>query len=167
MRAAVLLLGLALATASATIADDRDQPASIESDRAEIDRESGVSRYFGNVVFIQGSLQVHGDYMEVRTAGGTIERIEVTGEPGRVEQTTEAGDRIHARARSIIYLAAEPLVTLTGSAEVVRGGDRFTASRIRYRPDSGRIEAERTDETDERVRIIIVPGSDAESAGDE
>ena len=143
---------------------ERAQPASIEADRAEIDRASGVSRYFGNVVFTQGTLRLTGEQVTVRTEAGIVRAAESHGEPATVRQQTDDGRLLRAEAERITYDAAIPRVTLTGKAELTRGTDRFAAGFIRYWPNTGRVEAERG-EGDERVRIRIEPDEDDGAAG--
>lgn len=144
---------------------DRNQPANIESDRAEIGRETGVSRYFGNVEFVQGDLRITADRLVIRAPGGTVEHAEADGEPARLFSKTEEGDPLRARGRNMVYEPEKPLITLTGNARVERGEDDFTAGRIQYAPDTGNIEAERDD--DERVRITIQPDDDNGDGGGE
>lgn len=159
-------LGIALAVSAApALESDRRKPASIEADRVEIDRPAGVSRYYGNVVFVQGTLRITGDRMMLRAPGGVVEHAEVHGERATIRQQTEAGDIVHARARHIIYEPDEGLVTLIETAELERGGDRFNAARIEYRPDTGRIDASGSgDGEDGRVRIRIEPQQGAANA---
>lgn len=166
------MLAAALALSPAVAADstgrlDRDQPATIESDSAEIDRATGISRYYGNVEFAQGELKIFGDRLIVTAPEGTLRRAEADGEPARIHDVTEEGERLRARARNIVYEPEKPLLTLTGSAEIVREGDRFNAARIRYQPDTGRVEAERGDDNGERVRITIQPETMDGENGDE
>lgn len=154
--AVLAVLVLACAGAAAQAAElARDEPATIESDRAELDRETGVSRYFGNVEFVQGTLRITGDKMIVTAPAGNLERARAEGEPARVFHRTAEGEPIRARGRVLVYEPGEPRLTLTGAAEVERGGDRFRAARIVYAPDTGRVDAERDE--DERVRITIQP----------
>ena len=135
---------------------DRRQPATIEADRAEIDRASGESVYFGNVVFEQGTLHLTGDRLSIATNEGVVERAEAQGEPARIRQETDEGQMVRARGRTIDYDAGEGLIVLTGNAELQRDGERFAAGKIRYWPDSGRVEGGRG-EDGERVQIRIEP----------
>lgn len=165
--AEVLLIALALAVAPATATardSDRDAPAQIEADRAEIDRAAGVSRYYGNVVYTQGTLRITGDRVTVRAPGGEIRYAESNGRPATVRQETDAGDLVRAQARTIVYRAEVPRVTLTGEAELHREGDRFAAGQIRYWPDTGRVEADQGEDGG-RVEIRIAP-EDGETPAD-
>ncbi len=146
--------------------DDRQQPATIEADRAEIDRASGESLYFGDVVFEQGTLHLTGDRLAIATREGVVERAEARGEPARIRQETDDGRMVRAHGQTIDYDATEGLVVLTGDAELQRDGERFAAGKIRYWPDSGRVEGGRGDDGD-RVRIRIEPGTgDGSSNGE-
>ena len=166
-----LLLSTVLAGAPAQAReDDREQPATIEADRAEIDRASGESLYFGNVVFEQGTLRLTGDRVAIVKREGTIDRAEAQGEPARIRQENDRGQMVRAHGRTIDYDAAEGLIVLTGNAELQRAGDRFAAGQIRYWSDSGRVEGDRGD-AGERVRIRIEPeagdgGGDGERDSD-
>lgn len=165
-RHAALALGTALALAAGGLAareDDRRQPASIEADRAEIDQPAGTSRYYGDVVFTQGTLHIRGSTLVVHAPAGRVQRAEARGEPAHIRQETDAGRSVHARARYIEYDAATPRITLVGEAELTRDGDRFAAGRIRYWPDTGRVEAGRGEDGD-RVRIRIEPADGGEDA---
>lgn len=151
-----LLVTVLAGTAAHAREDDREQPATIEADRAEVDRASGESLYFGNVVFEQGTLRLTGDRVAVTTREGVVERAEAQGEPARIRQETDEGQLVRARGHTIDYDANEGLVVLTGNAELQRDGERFAAGRIRYWPDSGRVEGGRGDDG-ERVQIRIEP----------
>ncbi|MDZ7787151.1 MAG: lipopolysaccharide transport periplasmic protein LptA [Halofilum sp. (in: g-proteobacteria)] len=154
-----LLVAGVLASAPAMAReDDRQQPATIEADRAEIDRASGESLYFGNVVFEQGTLRLTGDRVAIVTREGTVDRAEAQGEPARIRQENDQGQMVRAHGRTIDYDAGEGLIVLTGNAELQREGERFAAGKIRYWPDSGRVEGGRGDDGG-RVQIRIEPES--------
>ncbi len=162
--ASLLVAGMLAGTPAIAREDDREQPATIEADRAEIDRASGQSLYFGNVVFEQGTLHLTGDRLSIATREGVVDRAEAQGEPARIRQENDAGQLVRARGRTIDYDAGEGLVVLTGNAELQRDGERFAAGKIRYWPDSGRVEGGRG-EDGERVQIRIEP--DSGNGGDE
>jgi len=144
---------------------DRNQPANIESDRAELERDEGISRYFGDVEFVQGNLRITADQMVITAPDGTLQHAEAEGEPARVFDITSEGEELRARGQTITYDAGEPRITLIGSARVERGDDDFSAGRIRYYPDTGRVEGERDE--NERVRITIQPDEDDGEAQDD
>lgn len=161
MRVPVALLAMILLVPAWAREGDRSAPATIEAGRAEIERADGVHRYFGDVVFVQGTLRITGDEMTVRAPNGTVEFAESIGTPATTRQETDTGEIVDAEASRIEYHADEQLVILTGNAVVTRGGERFAAGRIRYRTDTGRVVAGPGAEQDgERVRIRIEPESE-------
>lgn len=155
----IALLLLAVALPSVAREGDRGAPATIEADRVEIERPEGVSRYYGDVVFVQGTLRITGDEMVLRAPDGVVQFAETRGQPATVRQETDAGELVDAEARQIEYEADQQLITLIGDAVMRREGERFAAGRIRYRTDTGRVEAE-SDGDEQRVRIRIEPGNE-------
>ncbi len=167
--ALVVLAALALATGSSPSAreGDRQQPADIEADRAEIDRAEGVAHYYGDAVFTQGTLRVTGARITVHAPAGELERAEAEGEPATLRQQTNTGRTVRARARRIDYAGAAQRITLVGDAEVLRGGERFEAHEIVYYTATDRVEA-RGGESDGRVHIRMAPADGGEDdAGDD
>jgi len=164
-------LGVALACAALVAAagstlaapDDRDQPVEITADRAELDRDGGVASYYGDAVLQQGSLRVTGARIVVRTRDGRLHEAKAQGQPATIRQREADGRHVRGRANRIRYDAAKPLVTLTGGAELLRGGDRLDAARIEYWPDSGRVEARGSDSG--QVRIRLAPGDGGSDDG--
>jgi lipopolysaccharide export system protein LptA len=163
----VLALAAALAATPALAREgDRQQPATIEADRAEIDQAAGVSHYYGEVVFEQGSLRITGARLSIRAPDGVVRRAEAQGEPARVRQETDAGRTVRAHGQNIEYDADAGRLTLIGQAELLRQGERFAAEKIRYWLDSQRVQGGRgEDDAGERVRIRIEP--DQDGAGEE
>jgi len=160
----LLLAALSWAPVAGARESDRGQPANVEADRVEIDRQAGVSRYYGDVVFTQGTLRLTGDTVTLRAPGGVVRHATAVGKPATVRQESDAGDRVRAHAHVIEYDAAGDRVTLTGEAELLREGERFAAGHIVYRPSTGRVEATRGS-NGERVRIRIEPSGPGESGG--
>lgn len=158
-RALVLLIAATVIGPAQAREGDRSAPATIEADRAEIQRADGLQKYFGDVVFVQGTMRITGDQMTVRAPGGRVRFAETHGNPATTRQQTDRGEIVDAQAQHIEYRAEQELVILTGNAVITRGGERFAAGRIRYRTDTGRVVAGPGDgeNTGERVRIRIEP----------
>jgi len=166
---AVVVLAAVTAVASPPAGarkSDRQKPANIEADRAEIDRAEGVAHYYGDAVFTQGTLRVTGDRITIHAPGSQLERAEAEGKPATLRQQTNAGRTVRARARRIDYASEAQRITLVGDAEVLRGGERFEAHRIVYFTATDRVEA-RGGASRGRVHIRMEPdGGEAESGDD-
>ena len=78
------LLGIALLLAvmpftARGLTSDRDQPMTIEADKATLNEKTGNSVYEGNVHVQQGTLVLQGSKMTVQLNDNTIEKIIITG----------------------------------------------------------------------------------------
>jgi lipopolysaccharide export system protein LptA len=156
VRLAVLLLCLpALAYGLAT---DRDQPITIEADRATFKEKESISIYQGNVYLTQGTLKLHGDTMTVYTQGDHIEKAILTGNPATFLQRPDGQDiDQHAEARRMEYQAANGLMILTGAARVWQtDGKELRSEKIVY--DINKNTANAGDSSgDDRVHITLQP----------
>lgn len=158
---ALLLLGAIVLPVAAWAADaDRDQPAHIEADRVEMDNQKELSVYEGNVSFRQGSTQVSGDRVTLRTEAGEVRHLLIEGQPARYEETSNAGKLIAATGLEIEYDAANNRLRIEGRALLSRPGESFSGETILYHTDTEVVSARRAEDgSGERVRIVIQPDS--------
>ena len=77
---AVLLLAI-MPFSALGLSSDRNQPMTIEADRATLNEKTGNSVYEGNVHVQQGSLVLQGSKMTVQLNDNTIGKIILTGSP--------------------------------------------------------------------------------------
>jgi lipopolysaccharide export system protein LptA len=157
MRLSSLLL-LCLPALAYGLATDRDQPITIEADRATFKEKESISIYQGDVYLNQGTLKLHGDTMTVYTKDDHIEKAVLTGNPATFLQRPDGQDiDQHAEARRMEYQAADGLLTLTGAARVWQtDGKELRSEKIIY--DINRNTANAGDISgDERVHITLQP----------
>ena len=103
--------------AAAALSEDRDQPMTVESDQAELDRNTNIGTYTGNVIVIQGTFKLNADRIVVTATGGELTHIVATGEPARFRQRPDGSDQdMTGHARQIDYYADKSMVVLTGEA---------------------------------------------------
>lgn len=153
------LLSVSAAGPAAALSSDREQPAHIRAERAEIDDRTGVSRYIGRVELDQGTLHVEADTLEVHHRDGEVSRIIADGAPVRFRQRPEGADAdLHGRAAHIEYEPATDTLTLVGDARLRQDQDEFTGERIVYDTVAGTVQARGgTEDGDGRVHAIIHP----------
>lgn len=159
-RRALSLALLALAPALAWgLSSDRQEPAYIQADRAELNDKTGVSRYHGDVVLDQGTLHVEAETLVVHRKDGALSRIIADGEPVKFRQLPDDAEApMHGRALHVEYDAADEVVTLEGAARLWQAKDEFTGDRIVYDTASGVVQAEGgATAEDGRVHAIIHP----------
>jgi lipopolysaccharide export system protein LptA len=152
------LLLLCLPILAYGLASDRDQPITIEADRATFKEKENVSIYQGNVYLNQGTLKLHGDTMTVYTDGDHVEKAILTGNPATFLQRPDGQDiDQHAEARRMEYQAADGLMILTGAARVWQtDGKELRSEKIIY--DINKNTANAGDSSgDDRVHITLQP----------
>ena len=154
----MVLVTAAIPVTGLALSEDRDQPISVESDHAELDRNTNVGTYTGTVVVIQGTFRLNADRMVITAPDGRLARIVASGEPAAFRQRPDGSDTdMIGEARQIDYLADRSLVVLTGDAWVRQGEDIVRSERIEY--DLGRdvVRARMVEGSDARVRMTLYP----------
>jgi lipopolysaccharide export system protein LptA len=159
------LLGTALLLACMPFAarglsSDRDQPMTVEADKATLNEKTGNSVYEGNVHVQQGTLVLQGSKMTVQLNDNTIETIILTGSPATYRQRPDGKDTDqHAEAGRIEYHATEDRIILLENARVWQSGaEEFRSDRIVFNLKTNTVNAGGNNPGD-RVRITLQPGS--------
>jgi lipopolysaccharide export system protein LptA len=156
---AALLLAIMPFTARG-LTSDRDQPMTIEADKATLNEKTGNSVYEGNVHVQQGTLVLQGSKMTVQLNDNTIEKIILTGSPATYRQRPDGKDTDqHAEAGRIEYHATEDRIILLENARVWQSGaEEFRSDRIIFNLKDNTVNAGGSGPGD-RVRITLQPGS--------
>lgn len=158
-RLAVLLLAL-LPGAVFALASDREQPIYISADQVEINQQTGVSVYRGNVEVNQGSLAITAERVVVYRKGQELDHIEATGGPATFRQRPDDAETdIRGKAQRIEYETANTTAVLTGDAYIWRNQDEFRGERIVYDTDRSVVQAKGGEGS--RVQAIIHPKKEA------
>lgn len=165
----LLAIAIGLGVFSPTLlalSSDRQQPISVEADRADIDDKRGVSVYTGNVVVVQGSLRITGDKMVIHTNDRSqIEKIVTTGKPSTFEQLPDnKQDKVYGRAQRMEYYAAQEKLILIEEGFLEQSQNTFRSDRITYFVKTDQVQAGKSS-GGERVRIIIQPQDDTRNNG--
>jgi lipopolysaccharide export system protein LptA len=176
LAACLLLTGPAQALKS-----DRDQPVSIDADNMEIDMETGVRTYTGNVVVTQGTLVIRGDKIVVRYNDGAVKDATSYGKPATFKQRPDGKDEdVKGRAPKMYLDKVANILFMYQDAVLLQGKDTIRGKEIQYNIDtnkmtvkSGRQKASASAseggaevETGEsgRARIVIQPKNRAGGA---
>lgn len=139
---------------------DRNRPIQIEADSVRMDDMHKVAVYEGNVILVQGTLNIAADRIDVRQDEQGMTAGEATGHPVRFQQKMEGRDEfIEARARRIEYDARSEVMKLIGDAYLKQGGDELRGGFIVYdvRAESYRAQGSEPNNDKGRVRAIIRP----------
>ena len=139
------------------LSSDRNQPITIEADRATLNEKDGSSIYEGNVHLQQGTLNLRGNRMTVQIADDEIEEIVLTGQPASYRHRPDGRDTDqHAEAGRIEYHAADERLILLDNARVWQSdAEEFRSERIVYNIKKNTVSAGGS--AGDRVRITLQP----------
>lgn len=158
IRLALLAACLAGAQAAPALSTDKDQPISIEADRADIDDNKGISVYQGNVVVTQGSLRLAADTVTVYSPKRNLQKLVAQGAPARFKQRPN-GEQEDMRAQALrmeYSVETEKLLLLDG-AHLWQAKNEFSGNRIEYDTVNDVVTASKAPSGKERVQVIIQP----------
>lgn len=142
MKIGMAAAGLLAAATAQALPSDQQQPVQLEADQVEIDDQSGVSLYQGNVVLTRGSIRMNADKMTVRSHDGEFQRVELEGKPATYRwRPAEKGEEVQAEGRRIDYDVPAGLVTLEGGARLNQGENVFASEHILYDMKKDRVKA--------------------------
>jgi lipopolysaccharide export system protein LptA len=154
------LLALAMpAMLAVALPDDRDQPIHITADKALRDEKKGVTIYTGNVVLVQGSMELEAETLTVYHTTEKADQMIATGNPAKMRQQPELNKGIvHAQGKVITYFRNEDKVNLRTDAKIEQDGAVVSGDSIDYIIAKQLITAQ-SDGTqpDNRVQVVIPP----------
>jgi lipopolysaccharide export system protein LptA len=143
------------------LATDRDQPIEVEADELEVRDLEKISIYLGNVVVVQGSLELNADRMVIHfDQDNELRLIELTGTPATFRQLDDEQQEIKGKALQIDYTQSESLVELRESARIDHAGDTIESDLIRINTENGSLHAG-SSESDKRVKMLIQPSQNS------
>jgi len=108
----------------------------------------------GNVQIVQGTLRIQAARATVEREAGEIARIVLDGAPVRMDQQTDRGEPVNAKANRITYSPNDELLLLAGSAEVAQPRGTLRSETIRYNLNSGNVDS---GGDGSRVQMILTP----------
>lgn len=130
----------------------------LEADQVDIDDKQGVSVYTGNVKMTRAELQIEADKMTVYRTRQDLQKIIATGAPVHLFQAATATQKeIRGEGLRLEYDAASGDMVLTENAKLHQEGDDFSGSFIRYNVKTELVKAGKSQNSDQRVRVVIQP----------
>lgn len=141
------------------LSSDNEQPIIIEADSVDIDENTGVSVYQGDVVFAQGTIRITADKVNVHQVERRTKKIFAWGNPATFRQLTEEQKEVKGRAKRFEYFADKDEFIMVGDAVLTQQTDSFSSDRISYDRKNGLVKAGASAKGQQRVRIILDPES--------
>jgi lipopolysaccharide export system protein LptA len=163
-------LSILLASYNAmSLPEDWEQTMVIQSDRAELDRKTGMVIYEGDVELTQGTLKIQSDRLMAIMDGNHLKQAVAEGSPARYEQqVTPERPITRATASRIDFYSDSREVTFQGNATLTQEDNLFSGEHIRYELENERVTASGqlpnaspsepgSEGENERIRVIIQP----------
>ncbi|MGB5179190.1 MAG: lipopolysaccharide transport periplasmic protein LptA [Gammaproteobacteria bacterium] len=157
-RRSLLLLCALLPLTAWGLDADREQPITIEADKASLNDKTGFSVYEGNVRLQQGTLIFTGNRMTVQLTDKKLDTIVLTGNPATYVQRPQ-GKTVdqHAEAGRIEYYAIDERIILLDKARIWESGDEeFRSDRIVFNLKDDTVDAGGGGDSG-RVHITLQP----------
>lgn len=154
---ALLVAASLLAVAGGALAkqSDRNQPMTIDAASSDGSfADDGVTNLSGDVVIIQGTLEVHADQGQIFRKAGEVSRAIFTGKQARLKQINDDGTPVDAVADRIDYDVINNVVTLTGNYTVTSPKGSNAGQKMVYNTVTGNMQSG-GDGT--RVHTVIQP----------
>jgi len=121
--------------------DDVTKPVKIEADTIVFNKAKGFGKYSGNVVIVQGSLQIRAASIEIKAPNSQIQMITAKGGPVRFQQTMDDGRTAKGQANLLRYAVEEKKLFLDGNAQLSQNNDKFSSQHIEYSTRTGELKA--------------------------
>jgi lipopolysaccharide export system protein LptA len=145
---------------------DKDQPILLDADGMEIDFNTGLRTYTGNVTVKQGTLLIRADKMVVKYKDEEIETATAYGKPATFRQLPDGQtEYIKGRAPRMIFDDANHMLHMYEKANLTQGANKINSAEIHYDIAKNKMVGTGTrstaspkkDEKPGRVRIILKP----------
>lgn len=153
------------------LSNDRDQPAHISADDIELDFNTGIRTYIGNVLITQGSLRVQADKLIAEYKDGQLHKATAWGNLANFTQRPDGKtEDVYGEGEKIIILQYKNTLKLLKKAALKQGTDTARGAKIVYNMATNRLQVKGTRASDNknsdaepnktgRSKIIIQPKS--------
>ncbi len=153
----LLLPALALPLAAYGKSSDRSQPMDLKSDHSDCNfNDDGTCSVWGNVVIVQGTLNIGAAKADVVRKGGEIVRVILTGSPATFTQTLDDGTVVNGHANTVNYDMQAEQAVFTGNVQMTQPRGSLESQRVVYDTRSGQYTG---GGDGGRVHMVIQPKS--------
>jgi len=147
---------------------DPEQPITIDSNTATYDDASATSTYTGNVVSVQGSINIKSDKLVVYFVNGEAEKLVFTGNKAKFKQTpSEGAEDITGEALTGEYFPKKNLLVLIKEATVWHGNGTYSSDYIEYNSKTSLVKAGEKTSDAKRVHVLLKPKQKTEIKNDD
>ncbi len=165
-RTLLLMLFFSLSLSTASAAELKSAPITVEADKLELNQQTGISIYQGNVRLQQQTMLLQAERLELHSKEGQIEKAFADGSPVHLKhEDTETGQTTRAEASHMEYHLSNGVMELKGNARLWRGGDEFSGNHLIYDTSKNVVRAfgDKGKDDGGRVRVILQPKEGADN----
>ena len=139
--ALAIVLLLAFSSSAMALSTDVKQPVRISADTVVFNKTAGTALYTGNVVMIQGSLQIRAAIIDIKAPKNAVNMMTAKGSPVKFQQTMDDGKVAKGSSKQLRYFVSEKNLVLDGDAVLTQNKDRFSSDHIEYSTATGVLKA--------------------------
>ncbi len=140
------------------LSSDKKKPVEVEADSVHVDHAKKVTVYSGNVIIIQGSMNILADEITVYGSRGTTNKVVAVGRPVKFKQQPDGQQGlIRGEANHFEYLVNEDTLVLTDNATLWQSGHTFSSDKIVYDSKRSVVKAGDKKSSSKRVKITLKP----------
>ncbi len=153
-----LLIALIVAFTPLAMArkSDRGQPMDINAGKQDGSLDDSTPTVLsGGVTIDQGSLHAEAARAEIRSRGGDISQVVMTGSPASLKQQMDDGTHMSAVANKIDYNVTTDTVVFTGKVSIKQPRGTLSGERVVYNMTTGQVTS--GGEGNGRVKMRIMP----------
>ncbi|WP_127145107.1 lipopolysaccharide transport periplasmic protein LptA [Pelagibacterium montanilacus] len=141
---------------ASALASDSGEPVDISADSLEIAEDSNRAVFSGNVVIVQGAMEMRAPRAEaVYGEGGPSDLVEFTASGGRVMMVTEDQE---VEADTARYDFRDRTLVFTGNVTVINASGQIDSDRLVIDTRAGTSSFTGGGESGGRVRSVLTPG---------
>ena len=127
------ILAIFISVTSVALETDQDQPATLDADEFDLDFQTGIRTYRGNVVYKQGSIRIFADEIVAYFKNDVLEKAIARGNPATFKQRPENSDTdVVGTALRIEMDDKNQIILLENKAKVTQDSNTITGKKIIY-----------------------------------
>ena len=160
-----IVLSFCLILISYAYKTDRDQPATLDADEFDMDFQTGVRTYRGNVIYQQGSIRLFADELVAYFKDGDLQRAVARGNLAEFRQRPDDSETdIVGVALRIELNEVDQIITLQDRAKVTQDANTVTGKRIIYNMLTEKVKVRSDKRNAEPTNTTTQPASAGEAA---
>ncbi len=163
-RLLTLLFSAGFSLATWALPEDARQPIYVDADKAEINKNKGITIYQGNVIINQGSMKILADQVTIFNREKKVNRIVAKSQKGQAQYQQKPAaekDLVIAKADTIEYLVGKETLHLLDNAYLLQDGATIEGHRIDYdvrasmATATGQGNSKGDDKANSRIQVVI------------